>query len=152
VKGIPFEQHTVNLLKNEHQNGPFADKLPFNTLPAFHHNGLVLGESMAIMEYLEEKFPGHRSLLPGTAEDRARIRSLCLLIVASTQPLQNLAVLHYLAPDDEAKRQEWARHWIERAFSRLEKELAQCAGKFAYGDQLTMLDCCIPPQVHNAKR
>lgn len=161
VKGIPFEQRTVNVLGGEHRDAtsPLAKKLPFGLVPALvvipnAGNGgdeVVLAESMAIIEYLEEKFPDRQPLLPGTPEDRARIRALSLLIIADTQPLQNLGVLQHLSAEPE-KRKEWAQHWIRRSFAHLEAELARCAGTYAYGDQLSLLDCCIPPQVYNAKR
>ncbi|KAL7070089.1 hypothetical protein ACQ4LE_010953 [Meloidogyne hapla] len=150
LKGIKYEQKTINLLKGEQRKD--EQHLPFALVPAFSHNNFLLTESMAIIEYLEEKFPDCPSLLPGTVEDRALIRALTLQIVANTQPLQNLFVLEYLS-DDSNKRKEWAKHWIEKSFKNLERELSKYSGgKFAYGDLPTILDCCIPPQVYNAKR
>lgn len=153
LKAIPFEQRPVNVLKGEHRSEELAHQLPFTLVPSLvlPGSGHVLTESLAIMEYLEEKFPNSRKLLPATATMRARVRALTLLIVADTQPLQNLGVLMHLS-DDNAKREQWARHWIERAFVRLERELTICAGKFSFGNEPTFLDCCIPPQVYNAKR
>jgi len=102
--------------------------------------------------FFKEKFPNSPSLLPGNVEDKARIRALSLQIVANTQPLQNLFVLEYLS-EDANKRKEWAKHWIEKSFKNLDRELAKYSGgKYSYGDLPTILDCCIPPQVFNAKR
>ncbi|KAF7634624.1 hypothetical protein Mgra_00005961 [Meloidogyne graminicola] len=150
LKGIKFEQKTINLLKGEQRNDEL--NLPFSLVPSLLHNNFLLTESMAIIEYLEEKFPNHLSLLPGTLEDRARIRAFTLQIVANTQPLQNLFVLEYLS-NDLNKRKEWAKHWIEKSFKNLERELSKYfIGKYSYGNLPTILDCCIPPQVYNAKR
>jgi maleylacetoacetate isomerase len=106
---------------------------------------------MAIVEYLEEKFSESPSLLSGNSEDRAQIRAIALQIVANTQPLQNLAVLQYVS-EDPALRKAWAQHWINNSFNLLERQLAKTAGKFAFGDKLSVVDICIPPQVYNAKR
>ncbi|CAK5072565.1 unnamed protein product [Meloidogyne enterolobii] len=150
LKGIKFEQKTINLLKGEQTKD--EEHLPFALVPAFNYNNFLLSESMAIIEFLEEKFPNSPSLLPGTVEDKARIRALSLQIVANTQPLQNLFVLEYLS-NDANKRKEWAKYWIEKSFKNLDRELAKYSGgKYAYGDLPTILDCCIPPQVFNAKR
>ena len=91
------------------------------------------------------------TLLPGTIEDRAKIRALSLQIIANTQPLQNMLVLEYFS-NDPVERAKWARHWIERSFTQLEKVLQKTSGKYAYGDTLSLLDTCIPPQVYNARR
>nr|CAD2164247.1 unnamed protein product [Meloidogyne enterolobii] len=150
LKGIKYEQKTINLLKGEQIKD--EEHLPFALVPAFNYNNFLLSESLAIIEFLEEKFPNSPSLLPGTVEDKARIRALSLQIVANTQPLQNLFVLEYLS-EDANKRKEWAKHWIEKSFKNLDRELAKYSGgKYSYGDLPTILDCCIPPQVFNAKR
>ena len=91
------------------------------------------------------------TLLPGSIEDRAKIRALSMEMIANTQPLQNMIVLEHIS-DDPGKRAEWARHWIERSFAQLEKMLQLTARKYAYGDSLSLLDTCIPPQVYNARR
>uniref|UniRef100_A0A914IH75 maleylacetoacetate isomerase n=1 Tax=Globodera rostochiensis TaxID=31243 RepID=A0A914IH75_GLORO len=152
LKGIEFEQRIVNLFNgDQHKDEECLAKLPFSKVPVFVHGKFALAESMAIIEYLEEKFPEPNALLPPSAECRAQVRALALQIVANTQPLQNLVVLQHLS-DDPAKRNAWARHWIEHSFNAFEKALAKTAGKYAYGDKLSLVDICIPPQVYNAKR
>ncbi|KAH7693608.1 maleylacetoacetate isomerase, partial [Aphelenchoides avenae] len=109
--------------------------------------------SVAIIEYLEEKFPDARPLLPGNAEQRVLIRSLALQIVCNIQPLQNTGVLNVIDADATSeKRLSWARHWIERSFDALEKQLAGTSGKYCVGDAVMMADACLVPQVQNARR
>ncbi|KAL3107969.1 hypothetical protein niasHT_012877 [Heterodera trifolii] len=151
LKGIEFDQRIVNLLNGVQNKDEFLSKLPFAKVPVFVHDNLILSESMAIIEYLDEKFPEPNPLLPKSAEDRAHVRALALQIIANTQPLQNLGVLKHLS-EEPAKRNAWARHWIEQSFDVFEKALAKTAGKYAYGDQISLADICIPPQVYNAKR
>lgn len=84
--------------------------------------------------------------------DRAQIRSLALILVADTQPIQNLAVQAFHGGDDAEKKQKWAQHFIERGFKALEKQLEMTAGKYSFGDKITLIDVCIPGQVYNARR
>ncbi|KAH7695969.1 hypothetical protein AAVH_36967 [Aphelenchoides avenae] len=105
------------------------------------------------MEYLEEKFPDARPLLPRNAEQRALIRSLAVQIVCNIQPLQNTGVLNVIDADvTSEKRLTWAYHWIERGFDALEKQLSGTPGKYCVGDVVTMADACLVPQVQNARR
>lgn len=106
-------------------------------------------ESMAIMHYLDEAFPGSYPLLPQDPIKRCRVREISEVITSGIQPLQNTGVV---AQFDEVKRVEWARFWIVRGFDAIEKLLAASAGKFCVGDEITMADCCLVPQVYNARR
>ncbi|KAH7695939.1 hypothetical protein AAVH_36996 [Aphelenchoides avenae] len=144
-KGIDYEYISVDDPKSE----AYLELNPCGKIPTLILDGKVFIESLAILEFLEEKFPDKRSLLPGNAEQRAHIRSLALQVIANIQPLQNPAVVKCL---DESKQAEWPRHWIEVGFDALEKQLARSAGKYCVGDSVTLADVCLVPQVQNARR
>lgn len=100
------------------------------------------------MHYLEETRP-QRPLLPQDVHKRCKVREICEVITSGIQPLQNLIVLIHVG---EEKKKEWAQHWITRGFRAIEKLLSTSAGKFCVGDEISMADCCLVPQVFNARR
>lgn len=118
------------------------------TMISFVPDGHTLVESMAIMHYLEETRP-QRPLLPQDVHKRAKVREICEVITSGIQPLQNLIVLIHVG---EEKKKEWAQHWITRGFRAIEKLLSTSAGKFCVGDEVSLADCCLVPQVFNARR
>lgn len=111
-------------------------------------DGHILIESLSIMHYLEETRP-QRPILPQDVHKRAKVREICEVIASGVQPLQNLIVLIHVG---EEKKKEWAQHWITRGFRAIEKLLSTSAGKYCVGDEITMADCCLVPQVFNARR
>ena len=125
-------------------------------LPTLAISGHYLGESLAILEYLEELHP-HPALLPPDPLGRARVRQLVQVIGADTQPLQNLSVLRHVGRLDtgaEAQRQ-WARHYITRGLTAYEALLAQAdwpRGSYSYGSEVSMAELCLVPQCYNARR
>ena len=102
------------------------------------------------MEYLHDLHP-EAGLLPSCPERRAVVRMVSEVIASGIQPIQNLAVMKHHS-SDPAERQAWAHHWISVGFSALESLLLTTAGLYCVGDTLTMADCCLVPQVFNAKR
>lgn len=112
-------------------------------------DGHIFIESIAIMHYLDEAYPNSYQLLPKDVIKRCKVREISEVIGSGIQPLQNTGVLLYL---DEAERREWAKHWITRGFLAVEKLLSSSAGKFCVGDEITMADCCLLPQVYGARR
>ena len=102
---------------------------------------------MSILEYLEEAYSSV-PLLPKGAFERAEVRSICNMIACDTQPVSNQRVLVYVGE----KKAEWAKHWITVNFEGLETVLARTAGRFCYGDSVTLADVCLVPQVYNAYR
>lgn len=100
------------------------------------------------MHYLEETRP-QRPLLPQDVHKRAKVREIIEIICSGIQPLQNLIVLIHVG---EEKKKEWAQHWITRGFRAVEKALSTSAGKYCVGDEISMADCCLVPQVFNARR
>ena len=129
---------------------------PQQLVPLLDDDGFQLSQSLAIIEYLDEKFPAIR-LLPDSLQGRARVRQLTLAIACDIHPLQNLRVLKYLTgklgltEDDKA---EWIKHWLELGLTALEADLARAPtrGKFCFGDTPTVADCALVPQLFSAAR
>ena len=129
---------------------------PQQLVPLLDDDGFQLSQSLAIIEYMDEKFPAIR-LLPDSLQGRARVRQLTLAIACDIHPLQNLRVLKYLTgklgltEDDKA---EWIKHWLELGLTALEADLARAPtrGKFCFGDTPTMADCALVPQLFSAAR
>lgn len=125
---------------------------PMNYVPAIDINGQTLIESMAIMEYLDEVYP-EISLMPKDPLKRAQVRAICGIIVAGIQPLQNTSVLNKIgALTCKEEEEKWSHHWITKGFKAIEKFLETSAGKYCVGDEITLADCCLVPQVFNARR
>jgi maleylacetoacetate isomerase len=158
LKGLSYRQQAVHLARDggEQHRDEFRRLNPLGLVPALIHEDHVLVESLAICEYLEERFP-EPALLPQSPTERARVRALALSIACEIQPLNNLAVLQYLKAGfaaDEQAIQAWYHRWIQRGFSALEAWLAAGdeSGAFCHGETPGLADCCLVPQVYNAER
>lgn len=156
LKGLEAERRFVHLRKGEQRTPAYLEVNPQGLVPALVlDDGTVLTQSLAIIEYLDEKHPAP-PLLPRGAEDRAFVRAIALAIACDIHPLNNLRVLQYLGGAcgvDEPKRDEWYRHWIDVGFAAIEPQLAgRASGRYALGDAPTLADICIVPQVANANR
>jgi len=157
LKGIAYQPQFVHLPKGEHCKPEFSAVNPQALLPALElDDGQRLAQSLAIIEYLEEVHP-QPPLLPRDALGRSRVRSLSLLVACEIHPLNNLRTLQHLRKQlgqSEEQIGAWYRHWIAVGFAKLEADLASSrqTGKFSHGDAPTMADCCLVPQVFNARR
>ena len=158
LKGLVADKAFVHLSKNGgEQFGPDFDALnPQHLLPVLEDDGMVLPQSLAIIEYLDETHPGV-PLLPPDARGRARVRALSQAIACDIHPLDNLRVLKYLGEDlglPVERRDAWYRHWVALGLAAVERQLAQSrdTGLFCHGDTPTMADCCLVPQLYNARR
>jgi maleylpyruvate isomerase len=155
LKGLDYELVPVNLLLAEQRSDPYRARNPQGLLPALENDeGAVLAQSVAIMEWLEERYPEH-PLLPDDLWARARVRSLVSHIACDIHPLLNLSILNYLKGPLQAGPEqvsEWYRTWISRGFEAIELTLANDTATFCVGDVPTMADCCLVPQVFNARR
>ncbi|VDM49802.1 unnamed protein product [Toxocara canis] len=154
LKQIDYIYKPINLLKEENLNEEFLKINPLGKVPALVIDGNTLYESLAVLEYLEEKYPDKNPLLPKAASDRAKVRAIALQIIAGIQPLQNMGILKHVSAmyGGHGAANIWAKKVIEDGFEKLEQQLQSTAGKYAFGDTLTIADLCIPPQVYNAKR
>ena len=154
-KEVPFESVHVNLLENGQSTPEYRAKNPTGYVPAVEISGKIYGESIAILELLEDLFPA-RPLLPPAAHDRARVRGLVQVIASGIQPLQNLNVMKRVSDAREAQV-AFAVHYNERGLGAVEEMLASfeaegVAGPFAYGPSLTLADAALVPQMYSARR
>ena len=159
LKGLDYEAQPVHLLRDGGQQLADAYRAvnPSKLLPTLEDgDGAVIGQSLAILEYLEETRP-QTPLLPADPAGRARVRALALTVVADTHPLGNLRVLKYLTGEmglSEELKLAWHRHWLRSGLATLEALLDGDArtGLYSHGDTPTLADCCLVPQVFNAQR
>ena len=154
LKAVEYDLVPLNLFKGEQKKAEFLNLNPDGLVPVLEHDGNVLTQSMAILEYLEETYPS-TPLLPKAPLERALVRALAQTIVSDTHPLNNLRVQKYLVEHmgvDESKKLEWYHHWVKQGFDGLEKRLAKSSSEFCYGDSITLADVCLIPQVYNAHR
>ncbi|XP_010214669.1 PREDICTED: maleylacetoacetate isomerase isoform X1 [Tinamus guttatus] len=149
LKGIAYNQVPVNLLKDGGQQHSAEYKIlnPMQQVPALKIDGITLSQSLAIIHYLEETRPSPR-LLPQDPKKRAQVRMISDHIVSGIQPLQNVSVLERVGE----KKLEWAQHYIKSGFQALEQILQHTAGRYCVGDEVSMADLCLVPQVFNAER
>ena len=155
LKGLAYDYSAVHLARGDHKKPPYADLSADTLVPLLEVDGQQLSQSMAIIEYLDEKHPTP-ALLPADSMGRAKVRALAQSISCDIHPLNNLRILKYLTKelkvDDEAKN-TWYRHWCREGLVAFEKQLAQLpASSFCYGNTPTLADCCLVPQIFNAKR
>lgn len=158
LKGLSYESVPVHLLRNggEQLTADYRKLNADGLVPSLEVDGAALQQSLAIMEYLEETHP-EPALLPASPLDRAWVRSIALSIACDIHPINNLRVLRYLVRElkvSEEDKNAWYRHWCEQGLAALESSLARDdrVGKFCYGDTPTLADCCLVPQVFNARR
>ncbi len=155
LKQLTAERRYVHLARGEQRKPGYLAENPQGLLPMLVVGARRLTQSMAILEYLDEKHP-LPPLLPVGLEDRAWVRSIALAIACDIHPLNNLRVLKYLKNEmrlDEAQRDAWYAHWITQGFTALEPMLDSAAtGPFCHGDSPTLADVCLVPQVFNAQR
>ena len=158
LKGLPYEAVPVHLVRDGgEQNQPaYRARSPLGTVPALETGERVFTQSLAIIEYLEEIYP-QLALLPASAESRARVRAIAQTIACDIHPLGNLRVLNYLTREFSVtpeKKNAWYRHWVNEGLLAVEKLLADDprTGTFCHGESAGMADCCLVPQVFNARR
>lgn len=158
LKNLSAHQHFVHLLNNGGEQFSTAyDALnPQHLVPTFTDGDTVLTQSLAIMEYLDEQFPTV-PLLPSDAAARAQVRALSLAIACDIHPLNNLRVLKYLSEQfgiSAEQKEAWYRHWVAQGLSAVERQLVTLGsnGRYCIGATPTMADCCLIPQLYNARR
>ena len=143
-------------MKNEQRAPDYLKVNPLGLVPALVDGDETITQSLAIIEYLDEKYPSP-PLLPSTPEDRARVRSIALLIACDIHPIDNLRVLRYLVgvlKVSEEQKNQWYAHWVDEGLKALEARLATDlkTGRFCHGETPTLADVCLVPQLANARR
>ena len=154
LKGLKYEPVFVHLAKGEHRAAQFAEINAQALLPTLElDDGTRLNQSLAIIEYLDEKHP-QPALVPKEPIARARVRSLSYLVASEIHPVNNLRVLQHLKRLGQTQEQidTWYRYWIADGLAKFEADVKSGAGKFCQGDVPTMADCCLVPQIFNARR
>ena len=156
LKGLDYDYIAVNLAQDEQLKSEFLALNPQRLVPVLQADDLLLFQSPAILEWLEEVYP-ENPLLPKDAAGRMQVRALSAMIGCDIHPLNNRRVLQYLRNElsvDEAEVIKWCNRWISEGFAALEKRLVadKTRGKFCYGDSPTFADCYLIPQVSSARR
>jgi len=155
LKGLPFDYTPVHLAKGEHKLPGYTAISADGLVPLLDDGTHQLSQSMAIIEYLDETHP-EPPLLPSDAFGRARVRALAQSIACEIHPLNNLRVLKYLTRElkvDEETKNTWYRHWVREGLESFERQLAQGPqSTYCYGNTPTLADCCLVPQIFNARR
>jgi maleylacetoacetate isomerase len=155
LKGVDYETVSVHLPSGAHRAAEFLALNPQATIPTLDDDGTILWQSLAIIEYLDSRYPEPR-LVPVEPVARARVQALAQAIACEIHPLNNLRVLGYLRGElalDEAAVAKWYRHWIAEGFGPLEALVRRFGGgRYCFGDAVTLADVCLVPQVFNARR
>jgi maleylacetoacetate isomerase/maleylpyruvate isomerase len=154
LKGLDYDYRPVHLAKNEQFNESYAAVSAARLVPLLRDGEHAVTQSLAIMEYLDETHPTP-PLLPAAPAERARVRALAMDIACEIHPLNNLRVLRYLVRDlkvSDDDKNRWYRHWVETGLEVVERQLAAQPSTFCHGDAPTMADCCLVPQIFNARR
>ncbi len=156
IKNIEYKYSPVHLLNNggEQFSANYKALNPMSEVPTLEHEGLVIGQSVAIIEYLEEVFP-NPSLFPKDPQKRAKIRQFCENINSFLHPLSNLKVLKYLEDNhgyNQKQKEAWISHWYQKGLVALESWLQKNMGQYSFGDQVTVADCFLVPMVFTSER
>lgn len=158
IKQLSYEKVEVHLVNQggEQHHPDYQQINPQQLVPTLIHNGHTITQSLAIIDYLESCYP-EPALLPQSPDAKATVHSLALSIACDIHPLNNLRVLQFLVNElqvDDVEKLHWYHHWIRIGFNAIEQQLAKLERQQAvcYGDNVTLADICLIPQVYNAKR
>ena len=156
LKGLKYENRSIHLVKNggeqHHQN--FQELNPNQLVPVLVHGDFTVNQSLVIIDYLDETYP-ERLLTPSKGAKRFLSRAMAQDIVVDIHPVNNLRVLQYLSDKlaiKDAEKNAWYKHWIEVGFEALEKRLVVSSREFCIGNEVSIADVCLVPQVYNALR
>ncbi|MCJ2180966.1 maleylacetoacetate isomerase [Novosphingobium album (ex Hu et al. 2023)] len=155
LKGLEYRQVTHDLRTGSQRNPEYRGLAPIGLVPALEtDDGQVLTQSLAIFEWLEEQHP-YPPLLPDNASERAAVRAMACIVACDIHPINNLRVLKALREElvaGEDMVRDWIARWINEGFTALETMVSHHGGHFCFGDTPTLADCCLVPQIYNARR
>lgn len=152
LKGLDHEIVPVSLAPGvaEHRGDAYRAKNPQMLIPFLEDGEVGIAQSMAILEYLEETYPGVR-LLPQSEPMRSRVRAFCNMIACDIHPLNNLRVMNYIKSEYGADPTgAWYAHWVHEGFTAA--EILAGDGPYVFGGEVTLADVLLVPQVYNARR
>ena len=152
LKGLDYETRNYALRAGEQRAPDYLAVNPAGLVPALEVSGLRLGQSLAIIEYLDSVHPQPR-MIPTDPIARAKALEMVLTIACDIHPLNNLRILKYLENDlghDKDAVDTWYRHWVEAGFATLEQLLPDAT--YAGGDAPNIVDAFLVPQMYNARR
>jgi maleylacetoacetate isomerase len=154
LKGVDYESRQVDLREDEQKCDEYRALNPLGLVPMLEIDGHRLTQSVAIINYLDLKYP-NQPLLPASAAERAHVVAMAMTVACDIHPLNNLRVLKYLKSELGRSQDEidtWYAHWISEGLPALEAMAKPRAGKFLFGDAPTGADICLVPQLYNARR
>jgi maleylacetoacetate isomerase/maleylpyruvate isomerase len=155
LKGVEYKTKSYSLREGEQRSSVFLELNPAGLVPCLEIDGLKLSQSIAIIEYIDGRYPGPQ-LIPSDPAERAAVQAMALAIACDIHPLNNLRVLEYLEDEmgqSEQVRNRWYEHWVHAGFSALETIFqSQPERQFAAGDNISLADICLVPQFFNARR
>lgn len=156
LKGLAFESIPVHLVKNggEQHSDAYTELNPTHLVPTFVDQDVTLHQSIAIVEYLDDKFPTV-AIYPKDSIAKAKVKALALDVACEIHPVNNLRVQQYLTQQfslQDSDKLTWSHHWMKIGFMAIEQQLKENSGRYSFGDEITMADICLVPQVYNANR
>ena len=151
LKSLPCEMIAVNLVNGESESPEHLKRHPLGYVPALETHQGTLTQSLAIVRWIEDTFPGSPPLFPEAPWEHARVLQLADMICSDTQPIQNVNVLQ-MHSSDPMEQKCWAQYFIAQGLHAFETIASQTAGKYSVGDALSWADLCLMPQLYNAKR
>jgi maleylacetoacetate isomerase len=165
LKGLQYEYVPIHIARGDHKKDSYASIAADALVPMLEIDGQRLSQSMAIIEYLDDKYPATAALLPPDALGRAQVRSLAQSVACEIHPLNNLRVLKYLVKElkvEEEAKNTWYRHWVREGLESFERQLqaleaqrakqGQAPSVYCFGALPTLADCCLVPQIFNGQR
>ncbi len=156
LKELAVEEEFVALPTGDQRGADYLAVNPQGLVPTLSDGEVRLTQSLAILEYLDEVYP-RPGLLPTDPAGRARVRQLAQIVACDIHPIDNLKVLNFLTGElgvSEEGRLTWYRHWVDQGLTALEGLVAHnpATGRFCHGDQPSLADLCLVPQLYNARR
>ena len=156
LKGLDFESISVHLVNNggEQHKKDYVAMNPSHLVPTLVDGDLILNQSLAIIDYLDNRYPDV-ALYPNDVALRAKVQALSLDIACEIHPINNLRVQQYLTNElslDDKAKMAWVHHWMSTGFTSVEAQLVKTSGQYCFADKVTMADICLLPQIYNANR
>jgi maleylacetoacetate isomerase len=154
LKGVDYDSRPMNLLEGAQKSDDYRALNPQGLVPMLEIDGARLTQSLAILVYLDQRFPDP-PLMPEGIVDQAHVRAMALAVACDIHPLNNLRVLKYLKGEfghSQDQVDAWYRHWVAEGLAALEAMAAPRSDEFLFGNSVTLADVCLVPQIYNARR